>query len=169
MMPEPAAAVITEKTGMGCAPPNPTDSADFTIAPLTGKIFDEALALWKSAEGVVLRPEDYYRPAFEQFLFRNPGLSWGAWRDGKLIGALMAGQDGRRGYIYHLAVAFECRRRGIGRALVAKVERGLAEQGICKAHTHVVNHNLRAQLFWMRLGWVNRDDIATFSCPTIGS
>lgn len=148
---------------MSSIPTSSPDDARFDIAPLTQEVFEEALALWESTEGVVLRHEDHHLPAFVRFLDRNPKLNWGAWRDGKLIGAVMAGHDGRRGYIYHLTVAAECRQQGIGRTLVGRVEQELAQQGIQKAHAYVANRNLRAQFFWKKIGWSSRDDIAKFS------
>ncbi|MDR3418149.1 MAG: GNAT family N-acetyltransferase [Nevskia sp.] len=130
---------------------------------LTASDLQEALALWQTAEGVVLRDEDRSPQAFEAFLARNPGLSWGVRRGGRLVGAVLAGQDGRRGYIYHLAVADDCRRCGVGRMLVERMERELIALGIRKAHAYVVNRNLRAQLFWKKVGWISRDEIVLFS------
>ena len=136
---------------------------NFAVEPLAKKDFEDALSLWESSEGVVLRSEDRHLHVFERFLARNPRMSCGAWSDDKLVGAVMAGYDGRRGYIYHLAVAADCRHQGIGKALVACVEQELIRQGIWKVHTYVINRNLRAQFFWKKVGWSERDDIAQFS------
>lgn len=136
---------------------------DFDVSPLTQEDFGGAYALWESSEGVVLQSDERHPHVFVRFLSRNPGMSFGARRAGRLIGAVLAGHDGRRGYVYHLAVAADCRRQGIGKTLVASVEREMTRQGIWKVHANVVYRNLRAQYFWKKLGWFERDDIALFS------
>src|SRR5580692_3692620 len=89
-----------------------------TIEPMTIADFDDVTALWQKTEGVGLNESDT-REAIAIFLERNPGLSLIA-RDGrrKIIGAVLCGHDGRRGYLHHLAVASEHRRQGIGKTLV---------------------------------------------------
>ncbi len=136
---------------------------DFDVAPLTPEDFSDAYALWESSEGVVLQSEERHPHVFVNFLSRNPNLSFGARRAGRLIGAVLAGHDGRRGYVYHLAVTADCRHQGIGKTLVANVEREMTHQSIWKAHAHVATRNLRAQFFWKKIGWSERDDIAQFS------
>ena len=71
---------------------------DFDIAPLTPEGFSDAYALWESSEGDVLQSEERHPHVFVNFLSRNPNLSFGARRAGRLIGAVLAGHDGRRGY-----------------------------------------------------------------------
>jgi len=136
---------------------------DFDVVPLTAEDFSDAYALWQSSEGVVLQSEERHLHVFVNFLARNPKMSFGARRAGRLIGAVLAGHDGRRGYIYHLAVTADCLHQGIGKTLVANVEREMTRQGVWKAHAHVVTRNLRAQFFWKKIGWSERDDIAKFS------
>lgn len=140
-------------------------AAACTLFPLTGEDFAAAVALWEAAEGVKLRDEDRQPAAFERFLMRNPGLCWAAWSGEQLVGAVLAGQDGRRGYLYHLAVAAGARRQGVGRGLVERVARELASQGIPKAHAYVLRANAGGRAFWQALGWDGRDDLRVFSHP----
>jgi ribosomal protein S18 acetylase RimI-like enzyme len=81
------------------------------------------------------------------------GLFWVAILDGVLVGAMIAGYDGQRGWIYHLAVAPEARRRGVGRALVAEAERALAARGCPKVNLQVLPSNREVTGFYARLGW----------------
>ncbi|TAL43174.1 MAG: GNAT family N-acetyltransferase [Methylovulum sp.] len=128
------------------------------IRPLRAEDFDAAYALWCAMDAVVLRTDD--NPGmFGKFLERNPGCCCAAWHGGLLAGAVMAGHDGRRGYLYHLAVAPEYRRQGVGRALVEQALAALHEQGISKCHVFVKHNSRTAASFWSKLGWELREDI----------
>jgi ribosomal protein S18 acetylase RimI-like enzyme len=118
-----------------------------------------ANALWCFMEGVVLRGNDNPE-SFSRFLERNPDCCYAAWQGSDLlVGAIMAGHDGRRGYLYHLAVKPGYRRQGIGRKLVEKSVAALHAQGISKFHVFVKRHNITASNFWKTLGWKLRKDI----------
>ena len=119
-------------------------------------------ALWAVSEGLTLRDTDSPE-ALRRYLLRNPGLSLVAREQGQIIGAVLCGHDGRRGYLHHLAVAPEYRRAGIGRALAEHCLAGLAEIGLLKCHLFVRVENEAAQRFWSSLGWVEREDILTMS------
>jgi len=124
---------------------------------------DAVTALWRACEGVVLREVDG-REAIARYLERNPGLSFlceGA--DGAVVGAVLCGTDGRRGYLQHLAVAPAHRRRGIGRALAARAVAALAGRGIHKCHLLVVASNEAARRFWLAAGWQERSDVRLMS------
>ena len=75
--------------------------------------YDEVFALWQAGDGIGLSGSDS-RAGIGGFLAANPGLSLVARIDGQLVGAMLCGQDGRRGYIHHLAVSQSHRRKGIG-------------------------------------------------------
>ena len=92
-------------------------------------------------------------------LWRNPGLSFVARADGVLVGAVLCGHDGRRGYLHHLAVAPAHRRLGIGRRLVARCLSALARQDIPKCNIFVYGHNACGRAFWRRAGWKPRPDL----------
>jgi len=137
------------------------------IAPLTEADIVEVLALWTASEGVGLRGAD--EPgALARYLARNPGLSLVA-RDGEaVVGAVLCGHDGRRGYLHHLAVAASHRRRGIGRELVERCLDGLRREGIAKCHLFVYHHNESGQAFWRSIGWNGRDDLLMMSRDLAG-
>ena len=118
-----------------------------------------AIQLWSQTEGVSLLLEE--TPDFlVAFLDRNPGLSSAVvGADGKLIGALLGGDDGRRGYLYHLAVNPAHRGTGLGRALVRRTTTALAERGIAKATIMVFSNNSEGAAFWEHLGWKARHDL----------
>ena len=120
-------------------------------------------ALWRSMPGIQLRAEDEYEP-FCRYLERNPGLSLLMEAEGKPIASLLAGHDGRRGYLHHLVVAPAWRGRGLARALLAEVLARLAEQGVRKSHVFVLGAAPEALAFWRARGeWLARDDIEVFS------
>ena len=120
-------------------------------------------ALWRSTPGIQLRAEDEYEP-FCRYLERNPGLSLLVEAEGRPVASLLAGHDGRRGYLQHLVVAPAWRGRGVARALLAEVLARLAEQGVHKSHVFVLGAASEALAFWRaRSEWLARDDIEVFS------
>lgn len=120
-------------------------------------------ALWRSMPGIQLRAEDEYEP-FCRYIERNPGLSLLVEAEGGPIASLLAGHDGRRGYLHHLVVAPAWRGRGLASALLAEVLARLAEQGVRKSHVFVLGAAPEALAFWRARGeWLARDDIEVFS------
>lgn len=118
-----------------------------------------AVTLWQSCEGVGLSPGDEIE-SLAGMIERNPALSAVALDDhSHIIGAVMAGHDGRRGYLYHLAVAAQHRGRGIGRALVSHARAGLRTAGIKRCTIVVFDHNDHGAAFWRKLGWSTREDL----------
>lgn len=128
------------------------------LAPLHAGEYDEVIALWRQSTGVGLRPDET-RQWFVHYLARNPGLSWAARVEGRLVGAVLCGHDGRRGYLYHLAVADEARRQGIGRALVRAAVASLTAEGITRATIFVYGDNAAGKAFWHHAGWGSRVDL----------
>ena len=120
------------------------------------------LDLWQQCDGLSLREADS-KEGLARYLERNPGLSFVALHEDRICGSLMAGHDGRRGYIQHLAVAPDRRRCGIGKELLGRCLAALLDVGIVKSHVHVLKHNRTGIDFWTRLGYVERDEIAMFS------
>lgn len=127
--------------------------------------FDHAMRLWRSCAGVGLRDSDS-AAGLAVYLRRNPGLSFVAELDGHIVGSVLAGHDGRRGYLQHLAVAREHRRRGIGSRLLALSLAALEAEGIGKIHVHVFDDNRAGREFWQRRGWQQRDEIRLYSWIT---
>jgi ribosomal protein S18 acetylase RimI-like enzyme len=99
----------------------------------------------------------------ESFINRNPGLSSVAIVDGKLAGTVMCGYDGRRGYIYHLAVSNTKKRNGIGTALMGVAISKLKEAGAGKVHLMILAENECAKIFYDKLGFKRRNDITLMS------
>ncbi|MDA8095473.1 MAG: GNAT family N-acetyltransferase [Betaproteobacteria bacterium] len=132
------------------------------LRPMRLSDYDRVMRLLRDTPGVCLREADS-RAAIARYLDRNPGLSLVAEIAGEIVGCVLAGHDGRRGFLYHLAVAPAYRRRGLGRALVAACVSALRSQGIRKMHIDVLAGNADGMAFWERLGWQSRDDLCRFS------
>jgi ribosomal protein S18 acetylase RimI-like enzyme len=135
---------------------------NFTIRTMTARDHDEVAALWRSCPGVGLSDSDT-RGGVTRFLDANPGLSFVALDGDRLVGAVLCGHDGRRGYVTHLAVAPEARRGGLGRELVERCLAALRREGIQKCHLFVFADNESAQAFWTAAGWSERPELRVFS------
>ena len=124
--------------------------------------YQTVAALWQSIEGIGLSAADEPKN-IARYLDRNPGLSLVAVDEGRLIGAVLCGHDGRRGFIHHLAVAPGFRRKGVGKALVNRCLENLAAEEIGKCHLFVFADNMEAVLFWEGVGWHSREELQIFS------
>ncbi len=120
--------------------------------------YDAVIALWRRTAGVGLNESDTRR-AIAVYLHRNPCLSFVAERDGQIIGAVLCGHDGRRGYLHHLAVAKRHRRRGLGRRLVIACLAKLRRAGIPKCNIFIFADNTKGMKFWARTGWSLRREL----------
>jgi len=120
--------------------------------------FDAVIALWRRTEGVGLNESDTRR-ANTAYLRRNPKLSFVAEKDGRIIGAVLCGHDGRRGYLHHLAVSKRHRCRGIGRRLVNACLAKLRQAGIPKCNIFIFASNAEGMKFWTRTGWNLRTEL----------
>jgi ribosomal protein S18 acetylase RimI-like enzyme len=142
--------------------------AGIEIRPMTLLDIHAAIAIWKDSPGIVLRDDDS-QAGIERYLTRNPKLSFVAAQSLEIIGAVLCGHDGRRGYLQHVAVLPKFQNRGIGSALVDQVLLGLEQQGIQKAHVDVLTANTAGHLFWANYGWTKRTDIARYSLALNGA
>lgn len=118
--------------------------------------YDETHALWRQCEGVRISALDD-REGFLRFLERNQGFSQTVRIGGKLAGAVMAGHDGRIGYLHHAAVAPQFRRIGVGRQLVDRCLDLLRQAGVKAVYAFVVESNETGRAFWKSLAWSRRD------------
>ena len=134
----------------------------YTIYEMQKDDYDEALALWQRCDGIGLSDADS-SCAIGRFLDRNPGLCFVARQGADMVGTCLTGSDGRRGYLYHLAVDPKSRRQGIGQALVEKSFDALKSLNIQKCHIMVFKNNELGLIFWQGSGWKKRDDIAILS------
>lgn len=124
--------------------------------------YDATIDLWSGSEGVRLRDADS-RAGIEKYLRRNPGLSFVAEVEGQLVSTIMAGHDGKRGYVQHLSVADSQRRKGIATQLVSLCLAALKHEGILKSHLMILPENETAKQFWASQGWICRSDIQLYS------
>lgn len=102
------------------------------VRPFTLKDYNGAYALWTRTAGIGLRPRDDSREGIERFLARNPATCFAAERAGEIVGVILCGHDGRRGYIYHAVVASEHQGHGLRCALVQAALSALRAEGIAK-------------------------------------
>jgi ribosomal protein S18 acetylase RimI-like enzyme len=114
--------------------------------------YDAVFQLWKTVEGLEVAEGDH-KEGVAQFLARNPGLSRVAADGSTVVGVAMCGHDGRRGYIYHVAVGQAYRRYGLGKRLVQECLDGLRQTGVMRALILVADYNLGGAEFWKRAGW----------------
>ena len=121
--------------------------------------YDAVCALWLSCAGMGLNDLDDSREGIARYLARNPGTCFVAEADGRVVGAILAGHDGRRGHLCHAAVANDCRRQGIGTALVKAAVQALEARGIHKVNLVVFERNGAGNTFWDRLGFGRRRDL----------
>lgn len=121
--------------------------------------YDEVYALWLSCAGMGLNDLDDSREGIRRFLERNPESCFVAEDEGSIVGVIMVGSDGRRGYIYHTAVHPAHRRRGIATALTEKALEALQALGINKVAMLVFKRNQEANAFWESLGFTAREDL----------
>ncbi len=132
------------------------------IRPMEIKDYEAVTRIWNESEGLTMRDSDS-RESIASYLARNPGMSFVAVLRGEIVGGVLVGTDGRRGYLQHLAVSPSHRGQGIGRLLVFAAVDGLKQEGIEKTHLFVHTVNVAAQNFYEGLGWFARDEIRMFS------
>lgn len=130
-----------------------------TIRVMNRADYDRVYDLWINTPGMGLNTLDDSREGIEKYLQRNPGTCFVAECDGKIVGAVLAGHDGRRGFIYHTAVLPAFRKQGIAKALVRNVLEALENEGIHKAALVVFRKNALGNAFWEKLGFSVRDDL----------
>lgn len=135
------------------------------IRAMAADDLEAVLALWQSMPGIGLNESDS-DPQLRLFLARNPGLSLVAEDGRRIVAAVLCGHDGRRGFLYHLAVLAEYRQRGLGTQLVDRCLAGLAAEGVLKCNALVYVDNDGAQRFWRRGGWSHRSDLILMQQPT---
>jgi putative acetyltransferase len=141
------------------------DATPFSITAMVATDYEEVLALWEKTEGVGLNESDT-RENVERFLVRNPNLSKVARAAGQIVGSVLCGHDGRRGYLHHLAVAKGFRRFGIGRALVESCLAELAAQHIIRCNIFLYSDNAAGKEFWRAAGWNDRADLCIMQRAT---
>lgn len=129
-----------------------TKPMSIQVRAMTEADIHAALDLWSVTEGVEIAEGD--SPAkIARYLTRNPGLSSVALDGTRLIAAVMCGHDGRRGFVYHLAVAADRRGRGVARQILKRSVDALRNEGIGRALLLVDSSNSAGQQFWLKESW----------------
>ena len=129
------------------------------VRVMTPEDYDAVYALWMSIHGFGIRSMDDSREGIEIFLKRNPTTSAVDVEDGKIVGAVLCGHDGRRGCLYHVCVSEQYRRHGIGKKMVEFCIQALQAERINKVCLNAFVTNAVGNAFWQRMGWSNRTDM----------
>lgn len=109
--------------------------------------------LWRTAgSGIHLGRSDEQAEILKK-LGRDGDLFLVAEIEGRIIGAVLGGFDGRRGMVYHLAVDQDHRQQGLGAALMDELERRLVEKGCLRSYLLVIPDNEQAARFYEAHGW----------------
>lgn len=137
----------------------PSKDTTPNIRPMCPSDYDSVFTLWHHTTGMGLRHLDDSREGITKFLNRNPSTCFVAENDMGIFGVILSGYDGRRGYIYHMAVDDSYRKQGIGRLLLQHAEEALKNEGIHKVALVVFATNAIGNAFWEREGYVLRDDL----------
>ena len=135
--------------------------------------YDDVRALWMTIRGFGIRAIDDSREDIERFILRNPTTSVVAKDVGRIVGSILCGSDGRQGALYHVCVAQEYRRRGIGTQMVGFCMHQLRYMGVNKVALIAFTNNEAGNAFWNQIGWkktnvnyyefiLNEDNITQF-------
>ena len=135
------------------------NEAQAMIRTMTIEDYDGVRALWMTIKGFAIRSVDDSREGVELFIKRNPTTSVVAEVDGRIVGAILCGHDGRRGCLYHVCVAQEFRMQGIGKAMVVHAMEALREEKINKVSLIAFTSNDIGNAFWKQIGWTKREDL----------
>ena len=130
-----------------------------SIRLMTIDDYEKVYELWMSCAGMGLNNLDDSKEGIEKFLKRNPDSCFVADVDNNIVGVIIVGNDGRRGYIYHTAVNPQYRKQGIAKSLVDTSMTALQKIGINKAALVVFDRNEIGNDFWEKMGFTIRDDL----------
>jgi len=134
----------------------------YMIRDLTINDYEKVIEIWKRAEGICLGESDT-KENIAHYLRHNPGMSFVMEFQDEIVGAVLCGHDTRRGYLHHLAVDENHRKKGLGQELVKNCLLQLKNAGIKKCHVFVLVNNQEGIKFWENIGWEKRKDINILS------
>lgn len=129
------------------------------IRTMTMEDYEQVHTLWMGISGFGIRSIDDSKAGVEKFLKRNPTTSVVADDNGKIVGCILCGHDGRRGCLYHVCVNPEYRNHGIGKAMVEFCMEALRKEEINKISIIAFTKNEIGNKFWRKLGWEFREDL----------
>ena len=128
------------------------------IQPMNIKDYFEIYEMWSNIPGIELSEADS-EGSIARYIERNPNLSYIYYKDNRIVGTILCGHDGRRGFIHHTCVLPEYRGQSIGKILVEKSLEELRNCGIEKCHIFVFHDNEVGHEFWSKMGWEKRSDV----------
>lgn len=129
------------------------------IRTMTIADYEKVYALWMSCKNMGFNDIDDSKEGIIRFLERNPNTSFVAMENDELLGIILGGHDGRRGYIYHMSVAENHRKKGIGSSLVEKCLESFKNEKISKVALLVFKYNETGNAFWEKQGFILREDV----------
>lgn len=129
------------------------------IRVMTIDDYEQVYRLWTQIKGFGIRSVDDSREGIDRFLRRNPSTSVVAEEDGRIVGAILCGHDGRRGCLYHVCVDENYRMRGIGKSMVVFAMEALKKEKINKVSLIAFTQNDIGNAFWNEIGWTKREDL----------
>lgn len=136
------------------------------IRSMTIADYDDVNKLWHRIKGFVLRSIDDSREGIERFIKRNPTTCVVAVEDGKIVGSILCGHDGRKGCMYHVCVDPDYRRRGIGKEMVSFALTKLHEEKINDVSIVAFSENEVGNRFWNSLGWEMQSNLNSYEIRT---
>ncbi len=134
----------------------------YEIRTMEEKDYECVYKLWESIHGFAMRSLDDSKEGILKFIKRNPNTSVVAVTDGKIVGSILAGHDGRHGSFYHVCVKEEYRNHGIGKSMVTAAMIRLKNEGINKIQLVAFAGNEIGNHFWHAEGWNEREDYNTY-------
>ena len=132
---------------------------NFTLRVMQIEDYENVYKLWLTIDGFGIRSIDDSQAGVARFLRRNPTTSVVAEVDGKIVGAILCGHDGRRGCFYHVCVQKEYRKHGIGKAMAVFCMKALQKEEINKVSLIAFQKNEGGNQFWRKVGWTFREDL----------
>ena len=132
---------------------------EINIVPMRPEDYDDVRALWLTIRGFGIRALDDSREDIERFIRRNPTTSVVAKAGNRIVGTILCGSDGRQGALYHVCVAKEYRRRGIGTHMVGFCMHQLKAMGINKVALIAFTTNEAGNAFWNKIGWTRKTNV----------
>lgn len=135
------------------------ENNNFTLRVMQIEDYENVYKLWMTIDGFGIRSIDDSEAGVARFLKRNPTTSVVAEADGKIVGAILCGHDGRRGCFYHVCVHQEYRKHGIGKAMAVFCMKALQEEDINKVSLIAFQKNEGGNQFWRKVGWTFREDL----------
>ena len=139
-----------------------TGTMSVHIREMTIDDYEKVYGLWMQIQGFGIRSIDDSREGVERFLKRNPTTSVVAEQNGRVVGSILCGHDGRTGAFYHVCVADDYRKRGVGHRMAHFAMRALQAEGINKVSLVAFKSNSLGNEFWNRVGWTRREDFNVY-------